>query len=396
MAATIIVSPRAAAVVTLFRVAIPYGRQTIDDDDVAAVERVLRSDWLTQGPAVATFEADFATYCDAPHAVAFSSGTAALHAACFAAGLAAGDELVTSAITFAASANCGAYLGAAVWFADIERSTLNVSARTIEPHLSARTRVVVPVDFAGLPAPVAEIRELVGPDVTIIEDAAHAVGATRNGAPVGAGREVDMTVFSFHPVKTMTTGEGGMVTTRSETLRDRLRVFRTHGMVSDPAAFVHPAPGRWYHEQQELGFNYRLTDIHAALGSSQLRKLDAFVGRRNDLAERYRSALRELKSLELPPAAGPGSLHAYHLFVVRHREGAAARRRLYDALREREILTQVHFLPVYRHPFHERRNPQPALAAAEEYYAGCLSLPLYPSLTEAEQDFVIDAVHELA
>jgi UDP-4-amino-4,6-dideoxy-N-acetyl-beta-L-altrosamine transaminase len=370
---------------------IPYGRHSLDESDVQAVVEVLRGDWLTQGPAVAAFERSVAEACDVPYAVAFSSGTAALHAATHVAGLGAGDDLVTSAITFAASANCGAYVGATPRFADIERSTYNVSAETVGAALTEPTRAVVPVHFAGLPAPIAEIRALVGRDVVVIEDAAQALGAHSDGDPVGSCRHSDMAVFSFHPVKTITTGEGGMVTTRSETLRDRLARFRTHGITRNDAS--REREGGWYQEQHELGFNYRLSDVHAALGMSQMRKLEDFVTARNRIADRYREGLAGLEPIELPPAAPPGSRHAQHLFVIRHRDGAQARRNLYDALHARGILVQVHHVPVYRHPYY---GGEPRLwPEAEHYYAGCLSLPCFPDLTHEQQDTVIAAIREL-
>jgi perosamine synthetase len=381
---------------------IPYGRQTVEEDDVSAVVEVLRGDWLTQGPAVRVFEDAFAAACDAPHAVAFSSGTAALHAAAHVAGLGAGDELLTSAITFAASANCGAYVGARPTFADIERSTWNVSAKTIEAALTPATRVVVVVHFAGLPAPVAEVRAAVGNSVTIVEDAAHALGAHTPDGPVGACRHADMAVFSLHPVKAITSGEGGMVTTRRGELAQRLRAFRTHGIAADRVRGEQGQTrwwqqGRWYYEQRELGFNYRLTDIQSALGRSQLAKLERFVARRNELAERYRKLLGEIEALELPPAAPPGHRHAHHLFVVRHRAGAEARRRLYDGLRERGIQAQVHYLPVYLHPWYGSTYgyTEGLCPAAESYYAGCLSLPCFPALSDRQQERVAAAVREL-
>ncbi len=367
---------------------IPYGRQTIDDDDVAAVLAALRGDWLTQGPGVDAFEAALAEACGAPYAVAFSSGTAALHAACFAAGVGPGDEVVTSAITFAASANCAAYMGATPRFADIDPATWNVSAETIAAVVTERTRAVIPVSFAGLPAPVAEIRAAVGPEVVVIEDAAHALGARGPDGAVGDAVHADMSVFSFHPVKAVTTGEGGAITLRDPDLRARLLAFRSHGMTKDPARLERPDEGGWYMEQQDLGFNYRITDVLCALGRSQLAKLDRFVAARNAIAARYRAGLR---GVGLPPEAT--GLHAYHLFVIQARD----RRALYDALRARRILAQVHYLPVYLHPWYRRTyGYEPGLCpAAEDYYAGCLSLPCFPTLTEAEQDTVIDAVNAL-
>jgi perosamine synthetase len=373
---------------------IPYGRQSIDDDDIAAVIEALRGDWLTQGPRVAAFEEALAAACGAPPAVAFSSGTAALHAACFAAGVGPGDEVVTSAITFAASANCAAYVGATPVFADISPQTWNVTAETVAAVLSERTRAVIPVSFTGLPAPVAEIRAALPADVVLIEDAAHALGGRRADGPVGDGLHADMTIHSFHPVKTVTTGEGGAITLRSPELLQRLHDFRTHGMTKDPSRLERPDEGGWYMEQQVLGFNYRITDIQCALGLSQLAKLDRFVARRNAIAARYREAFADLERVRCMPEAGAGELHGHHLFVIH----VPSRRELYDALRSRGIFSQVHYLPVYRHPWYRETygHAQGLCPAAEDYYAGCLSLPCFPALTDAEQDEVISAVRELA
>jgi perosamine synthetase len=372
---------------------IPYGRQTIEDDDIAAVVEALRGDWLTQGPRVAAFEAALAEVCGAPYAVAFSSGTAALHAACHAAGLGAGDELVTSAITFAASANCAAYVGATPHFADIDPATWNVSGETVAGALTDRTRAVVPVSFTGLPAPLEELRAAIGPDRVLIEDAAHALGARTASGPVGSAEVADMSVFSFHPVKAIAMGEGGAVTVRDPELRDRLLSFRSHGMTKDPERLERLDEGGWYMEQIELGFNYRLTDIQCALGVSQLGKLERFVAARNAIADRYRAAFAGVDGIRLPPPAAPGGRHAYHLFVVEVDD----RRAVYDGLRERGVSAQVHYLPVYLHPWYrETYGYGPGLCPqAEAYYADCLSLPCFPTLTEAEQDTVIEAVREL-
>ena len=374
---------------------IPYGRQSIDDDDIAAVVQVLRGDWLTQGPAVTEFEEAFARACDAPYAVAFSSGTAALHGAAFAAGVGPGDELVTSAMTFAASANCGAYLGAVPRFADIDRSTWNVNPESVAALVGERTRLVIPVHYTGLPAPIAEIRRAIGDGVVIVEDAAHALGATQPDEVVGACRHSDMSVFSLHPVKLITSGEGGVVTTRSETLKERLRLFRSHGLTKDPQA-LERNEGGWWQEQHVLGLNYRLTDIHAALGRSQLRKLDRFVERRNEVAARYRTLLADLDAVELPPAAPTGSRHAYHLFVVRCRDGAGARRRLYDHLRDRDVLAQVHYAPVYFHPWYRQQfgYERGLCPEAERLYEGCLSLPCFPLVSEDDQRLVVGAIED--
>jgi UDP-4-amino-4,6-dideoxy-N-acetyl-beta-L-altrosamine transaminase len=372
-----------------FRGVIPYGRQTIEDDDVAAVLEALRSDFLTQGPRVAAFEEQLAELAGTPYAVAFSSGTAALHAACFAAGAGPGDEVVTSALTFAASANCAAYVGATPVFADIDPATWNVSAETVAAVVSERTRAVIPVSFTGLPAPVAAIRAAVGEDVVVIEDAAHAIGGFRDGRPIGA--DADMTVFSFHPVKTVTTGEGGAITLSVPDLYQRLLDFRSHGMTKDPARLERPDEGGWYMEQHLLGFNYRITDLQCALGSSQLAKTERFVAARNAIAARYREELGDV--VAMPPAAPDDSLHAYHLFVI----GEEQRRAVYDALRERGVLAQIHYLPVYLHPWYrETYGYAPGLCPeAEAYYEGCLSLPCFPGLTDAEQTTVITAVRDI-
>lgn len=375
---------------------IPYGRQTINEDDVAAVVEVLRGDWLTQGPAVAEFERAVAEVCEVPFAVAFSSGTAALHAAAFAAGVGPGDELISSALTFLASANCGAYLGATPRFADISPETLNVTDETIAATLTDRTRAVVPVHFAGLAAPIADIRRAVGNGVAIIEDAAHALGARGPDGPVGNCAVGDMAVFSFHPVKAIATGEGGMVTTRDEALRDRLISFRNHGLSVD-AAVMTREEGGWYREQHDLGFNYRLSDIHSALGRSQLRRLESFIAARNAIADRYRAWFADVDEVVLPPSAQAPEVHAYHLFVIQVRGGPEQRRRLYDELRLRGVYAQVHYLPVYLHPWYQRTYGYgPGLCPeAEHYYAGCLSLPCFPMLAEADQRMVVDAVKEV-
>jgi len=376
-------------------VPIPYARQTVSERDVAAVSLVLRSDWLTQGPTVDAFEEAVASASEVPHAVAFSSGTAALHGAAFAAGVRPGTEVVTSGLTFAASANCAAYLGGVPRFADIEDDTWNLDPESAADACGEATAAVVPVDFAGLPADVAALKERIPDGVTVIRDASHSLGAIDRGTPVGSCREADMTVFSFHPVKAVTAGEGGIVTTRDEGLRDALREFRNHGFTKDPGRLERDEGG-WYYEQQTLGFNYRLSDIHCALGLSQLERLEEFIERRNAVAARYREQLEDVEGIELPPAAPKGSRHAYHLFVIRCRGGAEVRRRLYDGLREAGIFAQVHYIPVYWHPWYrETYGYEPGQCErVEHYYAGCLSLPCFPGLTDREQDRVVEVVRE--
>ena len=356
---------------------IPYGRQTIDEDDRAAVADVLRGDWLTQGPAVADFENAVAEQVQARHAVAFANGTAALHAAMVAAQVGPGDLAVTSALTFVASANCARYVGARVGLVDIEANTLNLDLAAVSPEAT----VVVPVHFAGLPAAVEQLGRR--PRV-VIEDAAHALGALTPRGPVGSCADSDMCMFSFHPVKAITTGEGGIITTNDDALADDLRRVRNHGIVRDPAG------AGWEYDVASLGFNFRLSDLHAALGLSQLNKLETFIRRRNELADRYRGRLAGLP-LTLPPAAPPGSRHAYHLFVIQ----VADRRRVYDALRLRGIGVQVHYVPVHHHSLYRHTGSAEDFPETERAYGGFLSLPLFPALTEVEQDRVIVALEEV-
>lgn len=357
---------------------IPYSRQSIDDDDIDAVVRVLKGDWLTTGPAVDDFEEALAAKVGTRFAVAFANGTAALHGACAAAGLGTGDRVATSTLSFAASANCALYVGASPVLLDIDRDTLNVDPAALPLGLDA----IVAVHFAGLPIDLARLTNR--PRI-VIEDAAHALGAMTPDGPVGNCARSDMCCFSFHPVKAITTGEGGAVTTNDPTLADRLRSFRTHGIER------RPEKGAWYYEIDEVGFNYRLTDIQAALGTSQLAKLDRYVGTRNHLAERYRSRFVNGR-VTPPPAAPSGFVHAYHLFAVQvpHRD------RVFAELRSRGIGVQVHYVPIHRHPAYERLGFRPsAFPSAEAVYAGLLSLPLYPDLSPTDQDIVIAAVEEL-
>jgi dTDP-4-amino-4,6-dideoxygalactose transaminase len=353
---------------------IPYARQTIEDDDVEAVAAVLRGDWLTQGPAVETFERALADKVGAAECVAFSSGTAALHASVAAAGTGPGDRVVTSPLSFVASANCARYVRADVHFADVEPATLNLDPAAVGPGVDT----LVAVHYAGLPV---RLDRLAHRPRVVIEDAAHALGASTPDGPVGNCARSDMAVFSFHPVKSITTGEGGAVTTNSSDLAARLRRLRSHGMVRTPAK------GGWAYEIAELGWNYRLTDLQAALGTSQLAKLDRFVARREALAGRYRDLLAGLP-LVLPPEAPPGYASARHLYPVRVEGGAGRRREVYDALHAAGIGAQVHYLPIYRHPLWAAAGPGTRFPATEAAYAGLLSLPLYPGLSEAEQDRV--------
>lgn len=352
---------------------IPYGRQSIDEDDIAAVVDVLRGDWLTQGPHVEEFEGRVAETVEARHAVAFANGTAALHAAVAAAGIGPGDVVATSALTFVASANCARYVGADVALVDIDPETLVVDPRRV-PACDA----LVAVHYAGLPVDLAALTHR--PRV-VIEDAAHALGARTPDGPVGNCARSDMTMFSFHPVKHVTTGEGGVLTTNDDHLAASLRRFRNHGIVSKPEV------GGWYYEVEALGFNYRITDIQAALGTSQLRKLKGFLDRRRELADRYRALLADL-DVVLPPEPRRGFEHAYHLFPVR----VAERDRVYAELRAGGIGVQVHYVPVHHHPPFAGAHGADALRHTDDAYARLLSLPLFPALADAEQDTVVDAL----
>ena len=369
---------------------LPYGRQEISERDIEAVAAALRGEWITQGPTIARFEDAMASYFGAAHVVAFSSGTAALHGAAFAAGVAEGDTVVTTPLTFAADANCALYVGARPRFVDIDPASWNLDTSAAALAAGERTRAVIPVSFTGLPVDLEPLQKLRSRGVYVIEDACHALGGRRAGRPIGAPSGADMTVFSLHPVKTITTGEGGLVATENEELAERLRMFRTHGIVKEG---VEPGPheGGWYYEMQALGFNYRITDFQCALGLSQLDRLDDWVAARNEVAGWYRELLDGDELVALPPSASDGDLHGHHLFVVHVRAGAEARHRAFDALRSAGIGVQVHYIPVYRLPYYRDvlGYPQDDCPATEDYYWGAISLPMFPALTRADVERVV-------
>jgi UDP-4-amino-4,6-dideoxy-N-acetyl-beta-L-altrosamine transaminase len=378
---------------------LPYGRQHISDEDVAAVVATLRSDFLTQGPRVAEFEAQFAAYVGASHAVAVSNGTAALHLCALALGVQPGQRVITTPITFAASANCVRYCGGEVHFADIDPATGLLDLAKVRTLLEAHPKDyfsgLIPVDFAGLAVNLEEARALADEfGLWIIEDACHAPGGffvDSRGEKrfCGGGQLAELAIFSFHPVKHIATGEGGMITTNDAQLASHLRRLRTHGIEREATGLLRQDEGGWYMEMQELGYNYRISDILCALGSSQLARADAGLARRRELAAQYDAAFTDTPGVEVLAPGQPG--HAYHLYVIQ----VENRRGLYEFLRTKNILAQVHYVPVHRMPYYEKLGWQAGdFPAAEAYYARCLSLPLYPTLTDEEQAYVVDCVRE--
>ena len=368
---------------------IPYSTQDISKADMRAVARVLRSDWLTQGPAVECFERALARYAGTRFAVALSSGTAALHAAYFAAGVTKGDEVIVPALTYAATSNAALFLGATVSFADIDSNYGTVDVRDVQTKISARTKVIAPVDYGGRPAPMRELRALARKHkILLVADAAHSLGARYRGK--AAGSLADMSILSFHPVKSITTGEGGAVLTDNASFADRVRLFRSHGITTDPRRHVRKEHAAWYQEMQLLGYNYRMTDLAAALGESQLRRLDRIVGRRRSAARRYRGLLRDIPDLVLPAEERSYECSAWHLYPVRVAGRMAGKREaVFTRLRDAGIGVQVHYIPVYHHPFYERLGyggkPCPN---AEAFAATEISLPLFASITQRQQSTI--------
>lgn len=371
---------------------LPYGRQTIDDDDVAAVVDVLRSDWLTTGPKVAEFEEAFAAQVGAAHAVAFSSGTAALHGAVFAANVGSGDEVVTSPLTFCSTANTVLFQGGTPVFADVAQDTLCLDPELAEQVVTTRTRAILPVDYAGHPADLRAFRELADRHgLVLIEDACHALGATFDDRPVGSIAE--LTAFSFHPVKHIATGEGGMVTTDDSELARRMRMFRSHGIDSDPRA--RQRTGQWHYEMTALGYNYRLPDLVCALGLSQLTKLDANVARRRAIAAAYGRRLADVPGLRLPDVR-PEVEPAWHLYPVR--VVGLDREKVFHALRAEGIGVNVHYVPVHLHPYYRERFGYAGgeYPVAEAAYETLLSLPMFHGMTDSDVDDVVEAVAKVA
>lgn len=376
---------------------IPYGRQDVSAADIAAVVKVLSSDFLTQGPVVPEFEKALASYCGAMHATAVSSATSALHIACMALGVGTGDIVWTTPITFVASANCAMYCGASVDFVDIDPRTYNLSVDRLAEKLDIAEKagklpkVVIPVHLCGQPCDMAGIHALGQRyGFKIIEDASHALGGRYKGEPIGNGRYSDITVFSFHPVKIITSGEGGAAVTNDPVLFGKMARLRSHGITRDASEMVEPADGPWYYEQIELGYNYRMTDMHAALVLSQMHRLDEFVAKRHMLAARYDEMLKDFPATT--PWQHPDSYSAFHLYVVRlHlKEIKASHREVFERLRVNGIGVNLHYIPVYRHPYYARQGFHAAdFPEAERYYSEAISLPLYPALTQEQQSEVV-------
>ncbi|MGE7944156.1 UDP-4-amino-4,6-dideoxy-N-acetyl-beta-L-altrosamine transaminase [Lysinibacillus xylanilyticus] len=359
-----------------------YGQQNIDDDDIAAVVETLKSPFLTTGPKIAEFEETVAAYVGAKYAVAFSNGTAALHAACFAAGIGKGDEVITTPITFAASANCVRYVGGDVVFADINAQTYNIDVIDIKRKITPKTKALIPVDFTGQPADMDAIMELAKRhNLVVIEDGAHSLGAEYKGRKVG--KLAHMTMFSFHPVKPVTTAEGGIIVTDNRHYYELLKLFRSHGI--EQTAYAEEQ-GAWYYEMTSLGYNYRMTDLQAALGVSQMKKLGDFIEKRRKLAKLYNELLCDIDGITIPYQL-ENTQSGWHLYLIQLNEQSIGktRKQIFEGMRAANIGVHVHYIPVYWHPYYQQRGYQRGLCpVAEKWYEGTLTLPLHPSMTEQD------------
>lgn len=370
---------------------IPYGKQTIEQDDIQAVVDVLKSDFLTTGPKIAEFEQTVADYVGAKYAVAISNGTSALHAACFAAGIEPGDEVITTPLTFAASANCVLYCGGTPVFADVDPKTYNIDPEDIQRKITDRTKAIIAVHLAGQPCDMDAIHSIAREHgLIVIEDGAHALGSVYKGKKVGSMS--DMTTFSFHPVKPITTGEGGMIVTDNEDFYKKMILFRSHGITRDDSMMTRN-DGPWFYQQFNLGYNYRITDIQCALGCSQMKKLDRLLARRKEIVARYNEAFADCDNI-ITPYQLSDTESGWHLYIVQVKK--CDRRQVFENMREKGIGVNVHYIPVYMHPYYQEHGYENVHCAnAEEIYSHIISLPLYPGLTSEQQDYVIDTLKSL-
>lgn len=375
---------------------LPYGQQWIDNADIKAVTNVLKSDWITQGPKVAEFEKLISKYCKAKYAVAFSSGTAALHGACFAVGISEGDEAITTPITFAADANCVLYQGGRVRFADIKKDTYNIDPNKIKKQITSKTKAIIPVDYTGQPCDLDEINNIAKKhNLVVIEDGCHALGAEYKKKKVGGLS--DLTVFSFHPVKHLTSGEGGMVLTNNKKYYDRMIQFRTHGITKDPKKLM-KNEGDWYYEMQYLGYNYRLTDIQCALGISQFKKLEKFIKIRRDIVAKYNKSFSEVSEI-ITPFEKKDVKSVYHLYMIQLKleKLKVGRKKIFDALRAENIGVHVHYIPVHLQPYYQKNFgfKKGDYPIAEDFYNRAITLPLYPKMNAGDVNDVINAVKKV-
>jgi UDP-4-amino-4,6-dideoxy-N-acetyl-beta-L-altrosamine transaminase len=374
---------------------LPYGQHWIDDRDIAEVSKILRSEYLTTGPKIKEFEEKLASTVGSKYAVAFSSGTAALHGACFAAGIKPGDEVVTTPLTFAASANCVLYQGGSVVFADVKLDTYNINPEEITRNITSKTKAIIPVDFTGQPVELHEINKIAQDNnLIVIEDGAHALGAEYKGLKIGSLS--DMTAFSFHPVKHIAMGEGGAVTTNNIEFYEKLYRFRTHGITRDPK-FMAENHGPWYYEQIDLGYNYRITDIQTALGYRQLEKLEKFVKLRRGIIDRYNQAFKDLEGIIIPKQH-KDSNSSWHIYVIllELKKLKADRRQIYEALQAENIGVNVHYIPVYYHPYYKKLGYNKGLCPNTEFlYERLITLPLFPKMSDQDVNDVIEAVNKV-
>lgn len=366
---------------------LPYGHQWIEEDDIEAVVETLKSPFLTTGPKIKEFEETIASYVGAKYAVAFSNGTAALHGACYAAGIDEGDEVITTPITFASSANCARYMGATIVFADIDGDTYNIDPKEIEKNITEKTKAIIPVDFTGQPVDIDVIMDIAKKhNCIVIEDGAHSLGAEYKGEKVGT--KADMTMFSFHPVKPVTTAEGGVIVTNNKEFYDKMILFRSHGITHTSYA---KEQGDWYYEMVDLGYNYRMTDIQAALGISQMKKIDRFIARRREFAAKYTELLKDVPSIKAPKQL-ENTKSGWHLYSVQldTKKIGKSRKQIFEEMRESNIGVHVHYIPVYWHPYYQQLGYQKGLCpVAERWYENALTLPLYPKMRDEDIEEVI-------